>query len=357
MDGDGRIIAAPPVEYGELGSTKYAFGPDHVLYGKLRPYLRKTARPDFTGVCSTEIVPLRPGPRLDRGYLYHYLRRPETVELAVARCAGANLPRISPREILAFELPLPPLPEQRRISGILDKADAIRRKRKDAIALADQLLHSAFLEMFGDPVTNPEGWKRSTFGDQMELLEYGPRFYNEKYSADGVRIVRITDLDSNGHLDFSSMPRLAVSEPERSRYALRPGDVIFARSGATVGKTALSMAGDPESIPGAYFIRLRFKAAITPLYARYVLACANVQRIIVARSRQSAQQNFSGPGIRDLPLPVPPRPLQERFENVARAQRILIEHCKHGKAASDALFDSLVRQAFAGYISRGRVLV
>jgi type I restriction enzyme S subunit len=67
------------VQNGDLASTKFVFGPDHILFGKLRPYLRKIARPEFDGVCSTDIIPIRPGPNVDRGYLFHFLRLDDVV--------------------------------------------------------------------------------------------------------------------------------------------------------------------------------------------------------------------------------------------------------------------------------------
>lgn len=286
-------------------------------------------------------------------YLYRALRSPRMLTM-YARLGKGSVHRrkaISFDRLASLLIPLPNLQVQRRIADTLDKADAIRRMRKEAIALTEELLRSAFLEMFGDPVTNPKGWPLSTFGDQLDVLEYGPRFYNEKYSDDGVRIVRITDLDSSGRLDFSAMPRLAVEDRDLSRYVLRPGDLIFARSGATVGKTALSMPGDPESIPGAYFIRLRLRHEVRPLFAREVLASDRIQKIIVSRSRQSAQQNFSGPGIRELPLPVPPVELQQRLETIAEGRRALLDSCRRAEAESSLLFNSLLAQAFAGQMS------
>jgi type I restriction enzyme S subunit len=70
------------------------------------------------------------------------------------------MPRVSMKIFWEHEIPLPPLEEQKRIVTILDKADAIRQKRQQAIALADDFLRSVFLDMFGDPVTNPKGWER-----------------------------------------------------------------------------------------------------------------------------------------------------------------------------------------------------
>lgn len=164
IDGDGGGVESIPVKEGMLASTKHRFTPEHVLYGKLRPYLKKIACPDFDGVCSTDILPIRVGRKLDRRYLFHYLRTAPIVALATTRSEGANLPRLSPRHLLEFPVPVPSILEQKRIAAILDKADAIRRKRQESLRLADEFLRSVFLDMFGDPVTNPRRWREACFG-------------------------------------------------------------------------------------------------------------------------------------------------------------------------------------------------
>jgi len=156
IESGGRFIGVSPVDAGELASSKFAFTQRHVLYGKLRPYLAKVARPDFEGICSTDILPILPGPDLDRGYLTWLLLTPQMVALAASRATGANLPRLSPTALAEMSVPLPPLSEQRRISEILDKADALRAKRREAIAQLNTLARAIFLDMFGDPVINPK---------------------------------------------------------------------------------------------------------------------------------------------------------------------------------------------------------
>jgi type I restriction enzyme S subunit len=137
ITGEGGFDGVSPVAAGELASTKFKFSPKHILYGKLRPYLRKIARPQFSGICSTDILPILPGPEVDRSYLAHFLRTDSMVRLAESRSSGANLPRLSPSALAEFEIPLPPLPEQRRVADILDKAEALRAKRREAIAGID----------------------------------------------------------------------------------------------------------------------------------------------------------------------------------------------------------------------------
>ena len=151
IESGGRFVGVRPVNAGELLSVKFSFAPHHLLYGKLRPYLAKIARPEFDGICSTDILPVLPGPNLDRSYLAWLLLSPHMVAQASSRATGASLPRLSPKALAELKIPLPPLPEQRWIAEILDKADALRAKHRIALALLDTLTQSIFLDMFGTP--------------------------------------------------------------------------------------------------------------------------------------------------------------------------------------------------------------
>ncbi len=348
IESGGRRITKQLVEPGDLASAKFEFTEQHILYGKLRPYLAKIAMPDFAGVCSTDIVPILPGSQIDRSYLCHFLRQRRMVDLATSRSSGANLPRLSPSELSSFPVPLPPIAEQRRIAAMLDLADALRAKRRQSVALLGSLAETIFLEMFGDPVANPRRWPEGTLGDLLTFQQYGHRFYDEAYSDEGVRTARITDLNDAGELDFSAMPRMALTPEEQQKYLLRSGDLIFARSGATVGKVALIRPSDPPCIAGAYFITMRFDARIDPEYALAVLGSRSIRALVTRQSRQAAQQNFSGPALRRLPLPVPPPHLQSQF--VARMRDLAGHKSKTRRSAErlDELFAALQQRAFRG---------
>jgi type I restriction enzyme S subunit len=299
---------------------------------------------------STEFHVLRPTEEVDAKYLFYMIWNPVFRHQAAIKMTGsAGQKRVPTSFLEQFEIPLPKLEEQKRIVAILDKADSIRRKRQEALSHVSTLIASRFLEVFGDPVGNPRKWKLGTFDDQVTLLQYGPRFFNEAYvEADGIRIVRITDLDFQGRLDYSAMPLMDVSDEDRQKFVLKPGDLLLARSGATVGKTALIDDRAPECIAGAYFIRMRFKDAVRPLYVQMVLRSKLVQQMIASRSQQSAQQNFNGPAIRALPLPVPPIELQDQFIQFHAAAISLGERMATQSGESDALFNSLVQRAFKG---------
>jgi len=294
---------------------------------------------------------IRVSPDLKRAsppFLNWLLRSPRIRAQLKLNSKTATMTTIDQAGLCKIKIPLPPLSEQKRIAEILDRAEALRAKRRAALALLDELTQSIFLDMFGDPVTNPKGWELRTLGDSLTFQLYGPRFYNEKYTDDGTRIVRITDLDSQGNLDFASMPRLEVCEEDREKYCLKSGDILFARTGATVGKVALMQAGAPECIAGAYFIVMRFKAQLNPMFVRSVLTTKSIQAIVWIRSQQSAQQNFSGPGLRALPLPLPPTEMQKLFARRIAGVELLKEPHRVSLAELDQLFASLQHRAFRG---------
>ena len=173
IESGGKILGAQQVESGELKSSKFQFTPEHILYGKLRPYLAKIALPDFDGICSTDIIPILPGPDIDRKYLLYFLRQGSMVEYANSRSSGANLPRISPKELEKFQIPLPQLEEQKRIAKILDAADALRAKRRESLAQLDALLQSTFLDLFGDPFCLSTDIEHVPFKSLTDRITYG----------------------------------------------------------------------------------------------------------------------------------------------------------------------------------------
>jgi type I restriction enzyme S subunit len=237
---EGEFVGVIQVNNGDLASTKFRFTKQHVLYGKLRPYLSKIARPDFSGVCSTDILPILPGGQVDRGYLYHFLRLPDMVELATSRSIGANLPRLSPSQLAAFEIPLPPLPEQKRIADILDKADGIRRKRQETISLTDRLIESAFFHLFGDVGTNQKRWVECDLDELRGQVVDCPHSTPEYATTPtGYHCVRSSDIQ-DGKIDLSSTREVSQEtfEERISRHRPAAGEVVFTREGGRLGNAA-----------------------------------------------------------------------------------------------------------------------
>ena len=146
---------------------------DDVLVSTVRPNLNAVAivPKDLDGaIGSTGFSVLRANPnRLLPRFLFYWVRSPAFLADMTKKATGASYPAVSDRIVLESSMPMPHVDEQRRIADILDKADVIRRKRKETITLTEELLRSAFLEMFGDPVTNPKGWPVKPLGVLGEL--------------------------------------------------------------------------------------------------------------------------------------------------------------------------------------------
>ena len=121
------------------------------------------AREGFEGGFGAFCKVLRPRPAVDPHYFGHYFRTSLYRHVISRLAAGANINNLRNEHLDNLSIPLPPLAEQQRIAAILDAADALRAKRREALAQLDTLLQSTFLDMFGDPVTNPMGWGRSGF--------------------------------------------------------------------------------------------------------------------------------------------------------------------------------------------------
>jgi type I restriction enzyme S subunit len=173
---DRRIASASTLLAADAPSrAQWVLNEGDVLVATVRPNLNAVCRipPEFAGaIGSNGFAALRPNAALlDSWYLYFWTRSPSFIDMLVRRATGAAYPAVSLADVESLQIPLPPLDEQRRIADILDAADALRRKRREALRLLDELQRATFLEMFGDPVTNPKGWPEVRLGHHREHRE------------------------------------------------------------------------------------------------------------------------------------------------------------------------------------------
>ena len=145
---------------------------------------------------------------IDHGYLAHFLNSPAGQKEVQKRSKGTTRQRINLTSLKDIPIPLPPLQEQRRIAAILDKADALRRKRKLALELLETLTQSIFLEMFGDPKSNTKGWREFHLGEVAEFFSGNPLPEGEPFAeqADGYLLLKVSDLNApqNGEVIVSA---------------------------------------------------------------------------------------------------------------------------------------------------------
>lgn len=145
----GEILGFLEAKPGDVKSNKFAFTSNHLLYGKLRPYLNKVAMPEFAGVCSTDILPILPREgKATREYVAYLLKHPYFVAYATEKSTGANLPRISPKEIERFEAPAPPIELQERFSAFVSSLRKLSLKQDRSAQQINELFHCLMHKAF-----------------------------------------------------------------------------------------------------------------------------------------------------------------------------------------------------------------
>ena len=343
----GRIVGHATVGDAELASTKYRFSRDHALFGKLRPNLGKIARPDFDGVSSTDILPIRPGPLLDRDYLTHFLRQPSVVQYAATRATGANLPRLSPAALAAFEIPLPPIEEQRRIAAILDQAETIRTKRRQVLAHLDALTQATFHAMFRQ--FTPNG---AVFGE-VAVVQGGLQVSAKRATLPiGAPYLRVANVH-RGRLKLSEIKTLSLTQAELQRTTLRAGDLLFVEGHANpreIGRVAMWDGSIDGCTHQNHLIRGRVDASrCDPVFAEFWLnSQAGAEHFRRAGKTTSGLNTISASTVKTAPMLTPPLALQREFaERVGtiKGQRGRVERAL---AADEELFASLQSRAFRG---------
>ena len=343
----GYIAKANAVNAGDLKSSKFAFDTRHVLFGKLRPNLAKVARPSFEGVCSTDIVPILPGDSLDRDYLANFLLTSQIVDWASSRTSGVNLPRLSPGVLEGLEIPLPPLPEQRRIASTLDDLDQLRRQRRAAIAVTTELLTSAFIDEFGDPLRTASHRSAVTLESLCTAVVDCPHT-TPSWTESGVLCIRTTNL-ARGEWRFDET-RYVSAETHESRVKrarLEPGDIILSREG-TVGIGAIVPPSMIASM-GQRLVQLRpDQRRVLPefllSYLLEVLEPTRLSRLLVG----STALHVNVRDIRTLRVDVPPMERQLAFGKAVGVVRAKLELQRAHLAKLDELFASLQHRAFRG---------
>jgi type I restriction enzyme S subunit len=284
-------------------------------------------------------------------YLFRFL---ETVDL-YSYASKTAVPALRKSDLEQIQVPLPDKSIQQRIAAILDKADAIRRKRQETIALTDELLRSTFLEMFGDPMMNPKGWPMMTIGEiasksgQIVDGPFGSTLKPDCYVSDGVRVIRNFNIH-DGCFDDSDFRHVTHEKFEEIRRSeARPGDLLISTKG-TVGDVCRMPELRGESVLSATgTVRIRIESAEwDPDFIVHQMIVPSYKAYIQRRQAGSIQKYLNLSGIREFVLFKPPVELQRSFAEFAERNRQLHARLALHQRGSEELFDSLVQRAFRG---------
>lgn len=323
-----------------------------VLVSTVRPNLNAVAviPPALDGAtASTGFAVLRPSDWVCGRYLFHWVRSDAFIADMVRKATGASYPAVSDRIVMESVLPVPSLAEQRRVAAILDQADELRAKRRQALAHLDDLTQSTFFSMFGNPIENPLGYRVEALADWVAqdrpitygILKPGP------HEPEGVPYVRVADMKDRG-IAVDGVRRTAeriAAEYRRSR--LRAGDLLMSIRGH-VGRCAFV----PEELEGANITQDSARLAVPePDRAQYVRAAIEspgVQHWMARRTKGAAVRGINLGDLRTLPLPSPTPDQLRRFAELARSVERQRGVMRARAKPVDQLFASLQSQAFQG---------
>ncbi|MGH3438582.1 MAG: restriction endonuclease subunit S [Sciscionella sp.] len=287
-------------------------------------------------------------------YAFRYTQSPQYHAWVANAQRAVAQPNINAKQYAALQIPLPPLDEQRRIAAILDHADAIRGKRRQVIARLDELVQATFLDMFGDPFSNPMGWPLQTLGSIALKFSDGPFGSNLKsshYVPDGIRVVRLQNI---GVGEFIDADRAFIS-PEHfaqlTRHECRPGDVLV----GTLGDPNLRACVQPDwldvALNKADCVQVRVDPShATPKFVSALFNATGTLRRANALVLGQTRSRISMGRLRDLKVPVPPISLQLDFDEHIRHVAQTTATAKRAAEFETALFASLQSRAFSGQL-------
>lgn len=288
-----------------------------------------------------------------------YLRR--SLEASVAKMEaqvhGATMKHITRDKLLGIRISLPSKAEQRRIAAILDKAHELRAKRREAIAKLDQLLQSMFLDMFGDPVSNPNEWPRIAFSELLDRIESGtsPVCLDRPAKGSEWAVLKLGAVTRCEFDPFANKALPPTLEPDPS-LEVRVGDLLFSRKNTLdlVGACAFVSKTKPRLLLPDLIFRLCLKdsAPVRPQYLQALLTHPGKRKEVqrLAGGSAGSMPNISKAKLMGVSIELPPMHIQVRFEQRLRAIFKVRESFQSSLAVIDSCLASLQQRAFSGKV-------
>lgn len=337
----------PAIELGaQIESNKTAIFSPAVLVSKLNPRKPRVAvvpTPAERTCCSTEFICYQPKQSYENLSFWaaYFASTDFSARLARVAVGSTNShTRAAPKETLKWLVPEVPSVQQQKIAQIFDTLDTAIHETEAIIAklkaVKQGLLHDLLTRGIGangelrpaqaevphlykeSPLGGiPKDWACKPFGDLCESSAFGPRFPSDAYDENGpLATLRTTDMDDEGNITLSTMPRAAIAPSVFADHLLRPGDIVISRSG-TCGVTGVFAGHNIPVVPGAFLIRFRMRdIRLNRFYRRYFnssLGRPYLERLAVG----GVQKNIKGSDVLCLPVPIP-----SPEEAIAIAERV-----------------------------------
>jgi len=355
---NGNVIAEEKHPLVEVMRGHTYFERGDILLAKITPcmengkaaYLEKLQ--NDIGFGSTEFHVLRPSPLVDGKYLFYAIWNPRFRFIAERRMTGSAGQKRVPAEFLKrYKIPLPPIAEQKRIAAILDKADAIQRKRQEANCLIEALTQAAFYQLIGDPILNDKGWQvvklGTTFASSPQIGTITPATGEGRHPV--IRVGEIGDT----YVRLGDCGRVTLTGHDLDRFTVETDDLLLARAIGSedhLGKASLFQGAPERVLFDSHVMRLRFdlRALHPAVFLAWLKSKGGRARFMRKAGRTAVQFNINARQIDEIDIPIPSQKAQLDFVRAHEAIASLQSNVTRAKGTDAELFASLIERAFRG---------
>ena len=291
------------------------FQPGDVLLMSRNPHLRKAGVVDFEGICSdvSYVCRTKDESVLLQRYLPFIFQTDHFWDFAESNKKGSTNFFLNWSDFEKYEFNLPPIEIQRELTELLWAAENTKLAYIDLLRQTDELVKSQFIELFGDPETNPFGWRMGTIRDIVSDVRYGS---SRKASIDGkYPYLRMNNITYGGELDLTDVKRIDIPDDEIDRCSVRKGDVLFNRTNSKelVGKTCLYDREELMVLAG-FVIRVRVNEKAIPEFLAQYMNLPYIKELLLSMCKAACgQANINAQELQSIPIYIPPVEAQKQF--------------------------------------------
>lgn len=349
----------------DVKSSKNAFQPNDVLFGKLRPYLRKCVLMQEEGVCSTDILVFRANDKVLPQYLCYLCHTDQFIGHAKATTSGVQHPRTSWNSLSEFRLTLPPTDEQRRIAHMLTTVQTAIEQQARLIALTRELKSTLMRKLFTEGLRGekqkmteigpvPESWEGTTLAELTKpngLIQTGPfgsQLHKSDYQDDGIPVVNPTHMIGN-KINHENLPRISHNTANGlAKHILKTGDIVFGRRGE-IGRHGLVTKGEDGWFcgTGSFLVRVN-KSHIENRFLSHYFSLPRIVTWLNSHAAGVIMPNLNNTVLGLMPVFHPNYENQVEIADAIDTIEEKIELCKAKRLLLEELFRTLLHQLMTG---------
>ena len=290
-------------------------------------------------------------------YLQYALNRPSNKSYYKKFAGGGLQINVSKKDILNNSVPLPPLDQQKKIAAILDAADAYRQKTKALIEKYDELTQSLFLDMFGDPVTNPMGWEKKILSDIATIssgITKGRKHKEENFIGD-LPYMRVANVQ-DGFLELSEVKTIPAYNSDLDKFLLKQGDVLMTEGGDPdkLGRGAVWNGEVENCLHQNHIFKVRVnQQLLTPLYFSMLAGSPYGKRYFLKVAKQTTGiATINKTQLSKFPVLIASKKLQIDFTERVKVIKAQKAQAQASLSQAEDLFNSLLQRAFKGELTK-----